>query len=184
MRCEPEDQSRVARTAARLDVCDGREEPSCSSRAVCFSGPEPEPRIGHPRSQACETCGGTAPYPASATPRERAPRRARMHNDIAKVRATVKNKVGTLPLPPHCHSGAAQRSPESINTTCQDRASGAAPHFVMLAAMDSGLGLWPPRNDSGTRLTSFSRFPSCAPFPKTSPPIWRTGSRAFAIAGS
>ena len=52
-------------------------------------------RIGHPRAQDFETCGGTAPYPASATPRERAPRRERMHNDIAELKATVKNKMGT-----------------------------------------------------------------------------------------
>jgi hypothetical protein len=59
-------------------------------------------RIGHPRLQGCEACGGTAPCPASATPRERAPRRERMHNDIAELRAKVKNKVRTFapsPLP-------------------------------------------------------------------------------------
>src|SRR3712207_5647022 len=52
-------------------------------------------RIGHLRSQACETCGRTAPHPASATPRERAPRRERMTTPIAQLRIKVKNKVGT-----------------------------------------------------------------------------------------
>jgi len=57
------------------------------------------PRVGLPRPQVCETCGGTAPRPASATPRERAPRRTRMSVAIAQLRATVKNKVRTLHIP-------------------------------------------------------------------------------------
>ncbi len=55
-----------------------------------------EARIGHPRSQVCETCGGTAPCPVLATPRERAPRRAGIGDVIAKARSTVKNKMRTL----------------------------------------------------------------------------------------
>jgi len=54
------------------------------------------PRVGLPRPQVCETCGGTAPRPASATPRERAPHRTRMPVAIAELRASVKNKVRTL----------------------------------------------------------------------------------------
>src|SRR5215213_1195849 len=61
-------------------------------------------RIGHPRSQACEACGGTALRPTLATPRERAPRRAGMHNDIAQLRNLVKNKARTLNLTQSCHS--------------------------------------------------------------------------------
>jgi len=57
------------------------------------------PRVGLPRPQVCETCGGTAPRPASATPRERAPHRTRMNHDIAELRAEVKNKVRTLHMP-------------------------------------------------------------------------------------
>ena len=57
------------------------------------------PRVGLPRPQACETCGGTAPRPASATPRERAPHRTRMSVAIAQLRRDVKNKVRTLHTP-------------------------------------------------------------------------------------
>jgi len=57
------------------------------------------PRVGLPRPQGCETCGGTAPRLASATPRERAPHRTRMSVAIAQLRASVKNKVRTLHPP-------------------------------------------------------------------------------------
>jgi hypothetical protein len=56
-------------------------------------------QIGHLRSQACETCGRTAPRPTLATPRERAPHRTRMSVAIAQLRRIVKNKMRTSPAP-------------------------------------------------------------------------------------
>jgi|GEM_PF-5833591 len=80
--------------------CYGGEGESQAARHARFVSADLEAcQIGHPRSQACEACGGTAPRPTAATPRERAPRRARMTTDIAKVRRIVKNKVRTYPLP-------------------------------------------------------------------------------------
>src|SRR5215204_1678013 len=74
-------------------------------------------RIGHPRSQACETCGGTALRPTLATPRERAPRRAGIHNDIAQLRNLVKNKVGTLLLLSPRHGRTCCGHPRLQNST-------------------------------------------------------------------
>ena len=51
----------------------------------------------------------------------------------------------------HCHSGAAQQSPESINTTKYSRNSAAIVSLypALSAFMDSGLSFHSPRNDSG-----------------------------------
>ncbi len=76
----------------------GECESQAARHARFVSADLDQARIGHPRSQVCETCGGTAPCPASATPRERAPRRARMSLAIAQLRAEVKNKVRTCSL--------------------------------------------------------------------------------------
>ena len=72
------------------------------------SGGPGRARIDLPRPQACETCGGTAPRPASATPRERAPHRTRMYNDIAELAAIVKNKVRTYSQPTTSWPGSFQ----------------------------------------------------------------------------
>jgi hypothetical protein len=38
-----------------------------------------------------------------------------MENDIAQLAGAVKNKIRTFIPPLRCHSGAVQRSPESIS---------------------------------------------------------------------
>src|SRR5688572_11869716 len=75
----------------------GEGESQAARHARFFSGGPDRARIDLPRPQTCETCGGTAPCPASATPRERAPRQVRMSTDIAELRTEVKNKVRTCP---------------------------------------------------------------------------------------
>ena len=76
------------------------------------------PRVGLPRPQVCEACGGTAPRPASATPRERAPHRTRMPVAIAELAAEVKNKVRTL-LTASPHHGTA-RLENNVYATAQN----------------------------------------------------------------
>src|SRR5215203_5732154 len=79
-------------------MCDVKGKSRTARHARFVSADLDQARIGHPRSQVCETCGGTALRPTLATPRERAPRRAGIHNDIAQLRKLVKNKVGTSSL--------------------------------------------------------------------------------------
>jgi hypothetical protein len=93
-------------------------------------------RIGHPRSQVCETCGGTAPRPVLATPRERAPRRARMSLAIAELRATVKNKMRTFAyrhasLRPHPEEDCASNPSRRILERALDPPSRRLPRRLL-----------------------------------------------------
>ena len=100
--CEPsgEIEGGVSCSPARWMMVDGVRAELLVTGGSCQADLlRQRPRVGLPRPQACETCGGTAPRPASATPRERAPHRTRMSVAIAELRATVKNKVRTLHIP-------------------------------------------------------------------------------------
>ena len=95
LRAFKDDRGRVLR-AARLALYVGWKSRKAASHAVLLGGPAgTTPKVDLPRPQVCETCGGTASRPTTATPRERAPRWAGMENDIAELELAVKNKVKT-----------------------------------------------------------------------------------------
>ena len=96
---EPWGRSREVRGAGRLDGYGKGEEPDGASHAVLLGVETWQPAGTKGLLPASvRGCCRTAPGPVAATPRERAPRRTRMHNDIAEHTPAVKNKIGTLPL--------------------------------------------------------------------------------------
>jgi hypothetical protein len=83
--------------AARLDGYGGMEEPDGASHTGLL-GVSTWTSTGLPRAsrqKACAACCRTAPRPTSATPRERAPRRAGMSQGRAQMIHSVKSKVRT-----------------------------------------------------------------------------------------
>jgi len=91
--------------AARLDGYGGMEEPDGASHAGLL-GVSTWTSTGLPRASrqpACEACCRTAPRPTSATPRERAPRRAGMSQGRAQMIHRINNKVRTLHTPSRHH---------------------------------------------------------------------------------
>ena len=141
--------------------------------------------------QACETCRRTVPRPASATPRERAPRRTGMRNDIAKVAAAVKNKGGTSPrqlplssptLCRHPRVGGDPDLEQSEKRRCGSRPLPSAPSVVMdprLRGDDGGaMGMAGRAQVRGRgRLFRIRKGDKPSPLPFAYTGDWKCGSR-------
>ncbi len=80
-----------------------------------------------PPGPACETEPGPSPAPTHATPRERAPHRARIPTHIAKVRRIVKNKRRTLLIGRHpgrrSRAGIAGRVKRRLTSPGRERST-------------------------------------------------------------